>query len=174
MNLWSVNRTYCRDLSFKKIFIVKYTLPLTSLKILPFTLNTCIPSFLALSEEVLEVHLWMFLNCVVMTALMTWINAKHLPLMAIWCWGRARSHAVPVWWIRWMKTRCDVFLNLSCHWMAPAGGIHCFWSHFIKTGKRTARTASESRTNNGMHGFEAQCRIVRAITGNVSFIAQFF
>jgi len=39
----------------KNIITVKDTLPLIPLKILPLTLNTLIPSFLPLSEAVLEV-----------------------------------------------------------------------------------------------------------------------
>jgi hypothetical protein len=50
-----VTKKYGECLNKKKIITVKDTLPLIPLKILPLTSNTLIPSFLPLSEAVLEV-----------------------------------------------------------------------------------------------------------------------
>ena len=50
-----VIRKYGECLNKKKVIAVKDTLPLIPLKILPLASNTLIPSFLPLSEAVLEV-----------------------------------------------------------------------------------------------------------------------
>ena len=79
----------------KKIITVKDTLPLIPLKILPPALNTLIPSFLPLSEAVLEV---LFRECLVA---LSWLprcpeSIQNVYLSwSLWLWGRARSHTVP-------------------------------------------------------------------------------
>jgi hypothetical protein len=55
----------------KKNITVKDTLPLILLKILPLASNTFIPSFLPLSESVLEVLFHEFYSCAVMAATMS-------------------------------------------------------------------------------------------------------